>query len=29
DDVRTSMAYTELDFLDVVREMEKAQLFGK
>jgi len=28
DDVRTSMAYTELDFLDVVRELEKVRPAG-
>ncbi|WP_254609271.1 tyrosine-type recombinase/integrase [Achromobacter piechaudii] len=28
DDVRTSMAYTELDFLDVVREIEKVRPSG-
>ena len=28
DDVRTSMAYTELDFLDVVRELEKLRPGG-
>ncbi len=28
DDVRTSMAYTELDFLDVVRELEKFRPGG-
>lgn len=28
DDVRTSMAYTELDFLDVVRELEKVGRSG-